>query len=268
MATAAECSLISDGSFTTAFDAEISGLTITGGDATGAGGAVNSRENLTLSNSIITGNAARGNSFNGGGGVFSDGNYANSSLAVLNCVISNNVALNGEGGGIRNTGSDLTVVDTAIRGNVAGSAGGGISAADLGITVDIRNSFIDGNSSNTGSGGGVFLFDATASITNCTISNNTARNNGGGIFATGYFESISVTIENSTLSGNTATVGGGGIYMRRIAPVPAVGILSVRHSTITNNAAATNFGGVWLLGVSRDLLFVDHCRQSGPGRRR
>ncbi len=71
----------------------ISGLAMTGGDVGGNGGAILSKENLTLADCKISGNVAKN-----GGGVFNDGG----SLAILSCTVSDN-SLDGafaSGGGV------------------------------------------------------------------------------------------------------------------------------------------------------------------------
>jgi len=58
------------------------------------------------------------------------------------------------------------------------------------------------------SGGGIFNEDSSSpTITNCTFSGNSAKNDGGGVF--NNFNS-SPTITNCTFSGNSAENGGGG----------------------------------------------------------
>jgi hypothetical protein len=70
------------------------------------GGAINSRENLSVTDGTISDNAAG----RGGGGIYSFGGTA----TVTNSTISGNSA--SEGGGIHNTGT-ATVTNTIVAGN-------------------------------------------------------------------------------------------------------------------------------------------------------
>ena len=115
----------------------------------------------------------------------------------------------------------LTIAD----GNSAGNGGGILNNGTLTVT----NSTISGNTAGDGNGGGIGN-TGTVTVTNNTISGNTA-DFGGGIdnFGTG-------TVTNSTISGNTASSGGGGINNART--------LTVTNSTISGNTAAFAGGGI------------------------
>ena len=76
-----------------------------------------------------------------------------------------------------------------------------------GPPVTIANSTLSGNSAGT-NGGGIYAEGPLVDISNSTLSGNSAKTSGGAIFnnTSGY-----VRIDNSTLSGNSAA-SGGGIY--------------------------------------------------------
>jgi len=105
-------------------------------------------------------------------------------------------------------------------------------------TVTISNLTIR-NGRDDFSGGGILNGDgATSTITNCTVSGNSAggiQGEGGGIFNGG-----TLTIINSTVSGNTVgaaggvTGAGGGIFNG--------GTLTVVNSTVSGNAAVSKMG--------------------------
>ena len=73
----------------------ISGLTLTGGDATGLGGAIWAQADLVISDCTIRDNSILGGSAQGGGIGSSGGN-----LTVNRSTISGNSAADGDGGGI------------------------------------------------------------------------------------------------------------------------------------------------------------------------
>ncbi|MDD3470677.1 MAG: right-handed parallel beta-helix repeat-containing protein, partial [Thermoguttaceae bacterium] len=100
-------------------------------------------------------------------------------------------------------------------------------------TLTVTNSTISGNTApdNDGGGGGICNF-GTLTVTNSTISGNTASDAGGGI----YNEDGMLTVTNSTISGNTATWDGGGIYNQGDT-------LTVTNSTISGNTVSYGGGG-------------------------
>ena len=71
--------------------------------------------------------------------------------------------------------------------------------------------------------GGFSTRDGTVSVSNSTLSGNSAGNRGGGIYNTGTVSVVSVS--NSTLSGNSV-LSGGGIFNRD-------GTVSVSNSTLS-----------------------------------
>jgi hypothetical protein len=87
----------------------------------------------------------------------------------------------------------------AINGNAAGR----VFDITSGINVTISGLTI--TNGNAGVGGGI-LNGATLTITNSTLSGNSASNAGGGIFNSG----TTLTITNCTLSGNSTTYNNGG----------------------------------------------------------
>lgn len=119
------------------------------------------------------------------------------------------------GGGIYSHQGNLTVDACALSGNVA-DKGGAIcndGGNNLIATLTLTNSTLSGNSATTG--GGVYngaLPDGTfqdrfaiTSIANSTFTGNAASNDGGGIYNLSGFNSLSVV--NSTFNDNTAPRG-------------------------------------------------------------
>ena len=115
--------------------------------------------------------------------------------------------------------------------NGKGSGGGGI--VNLG-TLTITNSTVSGNTANPPANGGGISNGGTLTLTNSTVSGNTAGGEGGGIFTNG-----TLTLTNSTVSGNTAVEGGGGgIRMGGDK-------LTITNSTVSDNTAVEG-GGILL----------------------
>ena len=205
---------------------EIRGVTIEGGSVSdpdalveGSGGGIRNEADLTLADSLVTGNLATL-----GAGI---GNY-NGSLRVERSVISGNGdALTMGGGGISNFSyydpADVAVTDSTVSGN-RGNEGGGIRnyAYDGIANFTITRSTVSGN--NAGSGGGLFNrgeyysetnTSANLTITNSTVSGNEAASTGGGLHSEASQVSNSiVTVSNSTFAENRVISGaGGGLFV-------------------------------------------------------
>ena len=195
-------------------DLSISGVTVSGAQTTGKGGAFNNAGTLKVSNSTISGNKA-GDS---GGAIYND---MGGTLTVTNSIISGNKS-GDSGGGIYNSGT-LNVNDSTLSGNTS-TYGGGIYN-DIGGTLTVTNSTFSNNLAATGGG---IQNNSSLTVINSTISGNTV-NRGGGIY--NDFGGT-LKVNNTIISGNTAKYGGG-IYTR--------GILTVTNSTLSGNTA--NRGG-------------------------
>jgi predicted outer membrane repeat protein/parallel beta-helix repeat protein len=174
--------------------AVISGLTITGGYAqNGAafnvgGSPGDGGGNLTLSDCTLTGNTATG----AGGGIFAG---QGTTLSVSYCTISGNSATSEVGGGIEAYGNYFTLANSIVQDNTADHCGGGVFITNCNTTI--TNCTITGNSAR--SGGGLYNYQSTTTVENSTITGNSAQR-GGGIF--NY--SVSLYLMNSSVSGNTS----------------------------------------------------------------
>ncbi|MCZ6707630.1 MAG: right-handed parallel beta-helix repeat-containing protein, partial [Chloroflexi bacterium] len=217
----------------------IDGSTLSGNEAGSAGGAleVTGDANVTITRSTFSGNTAG----NDGGAICLNGN-SDSETTITDSMITDNTSTDGNGGGIWNGEGDLAIKDSTIdRNDTVDGDGGGIFNEEG--TLEITDSTIDGNTAEDASdGGGIANFD-TLTVTNSTISDNTASD-GGGIYSDGAGLGA-VTITNSTLSGNTASGRGGAIFDDRSGTDPDQVRFDIRNSTIANNMAQTEGGGLW-----------------------
>ena len=225
---------INDGDDSSQSNVTLRGMTLTGGTA-GLGGAIFSRENLTIDSSIILDNTA-----NDGGGIH---NARTGTLTLTSSKVSGNSAVGGDdfddkayGGGIYSYDATLNINKSTISGNTASSNGegygGGLNAASG--TVTIRNSNVSGNSA-ADDGGGLQNSQGTMVVRKSEISNNSVSLNssydGGGI--DNY--SGDLIVSRSTLAGNSADYGGGIIN--------DAGNAVVSNTTISNNYADDDGGG-------------------------
>lgn len=284
----------------------IAGLTITGGYAIGSGGGIrNAQGVLTITNSTIVGNSALYGDTSGsaysGGGIYSWGGTltltntaisrnssdtggaidSSSKLSITNCVITENTATY-YGGGISNYGDLLTLTNSEIAKNSAGRGGAGIYS--YGDTTLISGCIITQNSTTDtyAFGGGINNAQGVLTITNSTISENSAYEGGGINNVNG-----TLTVTNSIVSKNTASRGGG-IYntygslavintdIDKNSASYGGGIyndyhalsLTVTDSTFTNNSVTVSGGGIYTAGnlsTITDSTFTQNLALYGGG---
>lgn len=229
----------------------LNNVKLTGGKVSGrVGGAIRNAGNLLLNDTTVSGNSAQ----NEGGAIRA---FAGSSTILTNSIISSNSA-GTSGGGIYN-GGYLRVNKSNISSNIANIDGGGIfNKAELLMTsgvisinvakhegggfknsnggnLTLSNTTITANTAGA-SGGGIFnainLKGNTTylKIDACTLAGNTATNNGGGVSNEGEFQLL-----NATISNNRAYFGGG---------IHNNGTLTLANSTLSNNSiyGTTGFG--------------------------
>ena len=182
----------------------VSGLTIRNGSAPAGGGIRNgSDSSLTVSDCVISGNAADGN----GGGIQNWGARA-TSLVIDASTLANNRA-DSDGGGISNEfEAAAAVTNSTLADNVAGVHGGGIYSW---------------TTHAAGLGGGAQLL-----VTQSTLSGNDATL-GGGIY---HKDNVHVTIAETTFRGNGAI----GLVEDIESP------MSLRDSILADNGAGCDCG--------------------------
>ena len=170
------------------------------------GGICNSQATVSLDDCVISGNIT--SSY--GGGVYTE----NGEMTLSNCKIMNNIAgstaeegvsSGGTGGGISNYNTTISLVDCVINGNKATWAGGlftgnGFATLDSCTITDNEASF----------GGGIYVYfdsDSVLAATNCLVAGNVAKYDGAGF----YCYKGSATLHNCTITDNTASNSGGGV---------------------------------------------------------
>lgn len=201
----------------------ISGLTLTGGDVTTAGGAIFSAESLELEDVRVIGN----HSAQQGGGVASTG-----PLSIILSTIDNNSAGN-DGGGVHTLGG-VTLDHTTVSGNTSAGDGGGVAADGEVTSVIVTSSTISGNTA-VGRGGGLQVNDlnpAQVRITHSTVTKNQVTGSGGGVY---LFNGVLV-LEHSIIAKNVATVAAPDIDNLNLFAVPAV---LAKYSFVGNDAGSS-----------------------------
>ena len=227
----------------------IKNITITGGAGNSwpggqSGGGVANLGDLTILDSIITGNSAAN-----GGGIVNSGNTLISPVLVLDGVqLIGNEATQFGGGLYNRAGGGTAAVairNSAILNNVTQNSGGGLyNLGSSGVaTVDLTDSTLAGNSADNGAG----IFnngndgEADITINGVTLLDNIATNGGGGLFNNGNLGQATVAMTNSTISGNSAGYSGGGLLN---SPNDGVAELTLLFTTLGENTAKIG-GGIY-----------------------
>lgn len=171
-----------------------------------------------------------------------DGTFA---VTLANLTATNGSATgSGRGGGVHSIGADLTILNCVVSNSSAFNGGG--------VVGDSGSLFIDGSA---------------------IVDNLADGNSGAGVLASG----ASLTIINSTISGNQAPavgrVGGGvavfGEVLRSPLPAgtsgsddtqgsPPIQNAFIRNSTITDNSAESQGGGIFVSSGGGVFLFVSN----------
>jgi predicted outer membrane repeat protein len=152
-----------------------------------------------------------------------------------------------EGAGIDVQIGALKLVRTIVRNNAASVFGGGVRVA-YGATATITNSTISGNTAGLSAGGLEALGEVT--VNGSTISGNTAGESGGGLYATDM-----VTVRNSTLSGNSAP-NASNLY--------ALDEVTLEHSTIVGNSSGNSLRLEATI-IARNSIFSSPIANCGLG---
>jgi VCBS repeat-containing protein len=197
--------------------------TVLGGNGGGVGSltSVTTIRDSDISNNR-TGDGGQGTLNAGdGGGIYSASAEItrNGFLTVLRTTVTDNtVGTNqrGDGGGIISHDEQFVLDSSVVSGNTAWRAGG--VELEIARSSSISNSTISGNTATAGGAGGLYVTTSSdhlisgTVISGTTISANQAPNSnqfdgGGGIINEGQIDAII----NSTISGNSTNAVGGGI---------------------------------------------------------
>ncbi len=182
----------------------------------------------------------------GGAGMYITTNTGPSpSPTIRNCVFRDNDAILQGGGVFSEFAENPILLDCVFEGNSSGRNGGG------GMYIEGGSPCIDGcvfrENSSTGFGGGLYNRGLGTSLTNCTVSGNSASV-GGGMFNEGG----SSYLTNCVLSGNSATWDGA---MTNVSTSPVI------TDCVFSTNSADYRGGMFNVNGSHPVL-VD-CRFCG-----
>ena len=187
----------------------INGLTLTNGFASSAsaggaaGGAIRTTTGgwnyyltTTISNCIVRANKSTTSSYEGGGGICSGS--TGDTMTLIDCEILDNSAISYGGGGVWARGG-ITVLRCTFSGNKTSDNGAGLLVR--GGTGVIQSSTFSGNSATNNNGGAIYCQEKNAlRIYNSTITTNSAKKIGGGIYLS--FNTTNLLLNSTIVAGN------------------------------------------------------------------
>ncbi len=217
---------------------------------------------LTLQRCIVTGNTFSNDTSSGGAdeqaGYSSALSNDGGTLTLLNSTVSNNVdvSFNADGAIYSSVGNVIIansqLINNTVNSQALGQKGGAISSYASELTI--TNTTISGNKviddqreASNSEGGGIYIQEGSAIITNSIITNNTVQSHGrsfgGGISA---YNVSTIKLIKSRVSNNKVTsyavAGGGGIASQQST-------LTLIDSTVSGNtiaaSTATDGGGIY-----------------------
>ena len=185
--------------------------------------------------------------------------------------------------------TEVGLLDMTLQNGVAADASGGAIYSTESLYLDnvtVTNNSATGTADGTGLGGGIYVIAGNLTLSESTLSYNTAENQGGGFYSvTGdvyigynYRDAVSVTVGEtyaSILYNSAGGSGGGGVIVSApnvTVAMSAIGYntaggaggglfldnsnVAMVNTTISNNTSGLNGGGIGATGGSLDLNYV------------
>lgn len=225
---------------------------VNGNADTNPGGAIllNSGD-LLATNCTFTGNQGTI-----GGAIYAtNATVVQRTLTLTNCNFTNNSSTNGAGGAVYQLGStNIGVTNCLFQMNTSSAEGGALRYQTSNSTITITTSTFAENTAKGGNGGGGVFIQGPATITDCTVRDNTSAIGGGGIWIQ---NGGSLVMRGSTVSGNKANssvASGGGLFSQ--------GPTTIENCTIHNNRAGSGGGINFSLGPST-IATITHTTITG-----
>ena len=178
----------------------------------GNGGGISNHSNMTMEDCTVSNNSA-----GCGGGIFTETKSDHSKMVYKgkNKITQNNST--GDAGGIFivKVGSKMykdEISNIEVSNNYAANCGGGIYVGwDL-EEVTLKGITVKGN--QAGAVGGGITATSAATLKDCEIKQNNAKDWGGAIYTQVRGQKLNLTVTNTTIQENTCYGGGGaGIFM-------------------------------------------------------
>ncbi|MCG6155926.1 beta strand repeat-containing protein [Rubinisphaera margarita] len=240
----------------------VNGGTVSNNTAVSEGGGLwnQSGSILRVNGTVLANNTASGNGADdGGGAIFNNGGLT----VVTGATLTGNVAngTSGSGGAAFSTDGTLTFNgNTMINSNVANRAGGGVEVVDgrLNILGSTLSNNIAGpiGFASPGNGGGVHISGVAGTevlIDNSNILNNTAANEGGGIWnqTNAVMDIFNTNVHDNNAFGELTINGGGGLFNNN------GGIIDIVNSSFRRNDAFNGSRGGGLSLSTGGVVSID-----------
>ncbi|MDR1526702.1 MAG: hypothetical protein LBS46_03400, partial [Dysgonamonadaceae bacterium] len=219
----------------------IQGFHITGGNQSSGNGGGIQIENGTIRYCTVYGNKAPN-----GGGIRVNNANATIFSTIENCIVRNNEATTGSGGGI-NISRNTTIVGCIIKNNTAGGGSGGIHTSGGGDEI-IDRCVIDSNETAAGKDGGGLTLNKTL-LTNSLIINNKSGRGGG--MRIGGSSNVS-SIYNCTIADNEigTTSGGGAVSSQATSNIMKNCIVWNNKRNVNGTVTGDNINSISILSYS------------------
>lgn len=202
-----------------------------------------------------------------GGGIYLASTESPYVASFTNCNIDYNYTTNAdsEGGGVYNYGEMAVYANTFTNcyiryngenGSYKTKNGGGVY---LYGSTRLNNCTISNNKA-TGDGGGLYMYSGYATLSNgCHVNDNTANQGGGIYYKNGSFENTNYVYNN------TATTNGGGVFVEVTADRTLSGLVigsNVPAANADKGNKAQQGGGVYTYSTSdgNKLLTINNCK--------
>ena len=219
----------------------VDGATFSQNNAAVKGGAIyiTGASNVEIYNSKFESNKAEGN----GGAVYG---YTGITLSVEDSDFTSNISTT-RGGALYLSGAIVTIVGGTFDGNTANTETGGAIGAYSSTQLSITGTSFANNEAKT-NGGALYFSGAQATITKVAFDANHAQGIAGAIYFT---SSTSATVTDGTFTNNTAKSHAGALGVYSKANVVMDGV-----TTFTNNSATGNGGAIYITSGAETVIRI------------
>jgi putative cofactor-binding repeat protein len=215
--------------------------------------------NVSATDATISGLEIRNGTESNGGGIYLQAG----NLTVEDSVVTGNTADPGDGGGIFVRTGNLTVDSSTLSYNYSANFGGGIgglAGPTHAGTTTVRNSTLSGNGAYLIGGGAYLSYNSPATVENSTIYDNyvvgggAVDARGGGLYHAGRSVAPGLVVTGSTITHNYALDNGGGLAGGGAPPTYIFPTL--RNTIVSQNTVGTG-------GTAPDLEMGGHTMDVG-----
>ena len=232
----------------------INGAVIEDNSSTDDGGAIHISDDaseVSITNAVITGNHGNGSDNDSQAGAIYQ--HKNITTTIENTFIDDNDS-NKKGGGIYLRTGKIDMTGGSVSGNTS-TEGGGVYVTNN-TTFTANGTLFRGNEATSGSGGAI-NDEGYLTLTDCTVTNNSASAWGGGIYLANDTDA-SLSLNSGRIEHNHCDNYGGGVHVSETADMSVSGAPVVKNNTGGSNSAVNNLrlaGKKTTIAVSGSLTY-------------